>query len=57
MPHKIADDMSEEYRQLTAKIQIGMKAKRLDRQIKRQQYLNWLESRKKSKRSHVHSNP
>ena len=53
MPHKIADDMSEEYRQLAAKIQIGMKAKRLDRQIKRQQYLNWLESRKKSKRSHV----
>lgn len=57
MPHKIADDMSEEYRQLTAKIQIGMKAKRLDRQVKRQQYLNWLESRKKSKRSHIQSNP
>lgn len=57
MPHKIADDMSEEYRQLTAKIQIGMKAKRMDRQIKRQQYLNWLESRNKSKRSHVQHNP
>ena len=57
MPHKIVDDMSEEYRQLTAKIQIGMKAKRLDRQIKRQQHLNWLESRKKSKHSHVQSNP
>lgn len=57
MPHKIADDMSEEYRQLTAKIQIGMKAKRMDRQIKRQQHLNWLESRKKPRRSHVQSNP
>ena len=57
MPHKIADDMSEEYKQLTAKIQDGMKVKRMDRQIKRQQYLNWLESRKKSKHSHVQSNP
>ena len=56
MPHKIADDMSEEYKQLTAKIQIGMKAKRLDRQIKRQQYLNWLESRKKSPIKHVNRN-
>ena len=56
MPHKIADDMSEEYRQLTAKIQIGMKAHRLDKQIKRQQYLNWLESRKKSSIKHVNSN-
>lgn len=56
MPHKIADDMSEEYRQLTAKIQDGMKAKRLDRQIKRQQYLNWLESRKKSSIKHVNGN-
>lgn len=57
MPHKIADDMSEEYKQLTAKIQIGMKAKRLDRQIKCQQYLNWLESRKKSKHIRVQANP
>lgn len=56
MPHKIADDMSEEYRQLTAKIQDGMKAHRLDKQIKRQQYLNWLESRKKSSKRHVNSN-
>ena len=56
MPHKIADDMSEEYKQLTARIQIGMKAKRLDRQIKRQQYLNWLESRKKPSKRHVHGN-
>ena len=57
MPHKIADDLSEEYRQLTAKIQIGMKAKRIERRIKRQQHLNWLESRKKSKHSHARSNP
>lgn len=56
MPHKIADDMSEEYKQLTAKIQIGMKAHRLDKQIKRQEYLSWLESRKKSSKRHVNRN-
>ena len=56
MPHKIADDMSEEYKQLTAKIQDGMKAHRLDKQRKRQQYLNWVESRKKSSIKHVNNN-
>lgn len=56
MSHKIADDMSEEYRQLTARIQDGMKAHRLDKQIKRQEYLKWLESRKKSSIKHINGN-
>ena len=56
MPHNIINDLSPEYRALTAKIQDGMKAKQLDKYNARIKHLKWLESREKSKHSSVNCN-